>query len=148
MLILKFGLEIDLGVIQNCYAVLFEIFYFLIFQVGWRSKNPKIQNFVKMAKIWILTTWKISKNQNFKNCCMIFCITLKSICNPNFSLQVPWSIFHWSDLQVPWSIFTPRSSLRMGYCHQPTRPSVRTYVRQQIFWFQMIFLFFFGPSHQ
>ena len=28
----------------------------------------RVQNLVKMAKIWTLTPWKIAKNQNFKNC--------------------------------------------------------------------------------
>ena len=31
------------------------------------------------------------------------------------------------------NFFTPRSSLRMGYCRQPTRTSVRPYVRPKNF---------------
>ena len=42
-------------------------------------------------------------------------------------------------------VFTPRSLLRMGYCRQPTRTSVRTYVRTsvpKIFDFKWYFWFF------
>ena len=53
---LKFGLEIDFGVIQKLYAAIFEILIFRDFSGG------KVQNFIKMKAIasWNFEDWKIN----------------------------------------------------------------------------------------
>ena len=59
LMMLKFGLEIDLWVIQNVTQWFLKFLFFAI--------PVKVQNWVQICHFWTLTPWKIAKNQNFKN---------------------------------------------------------------------------------
>ena len=83
-MMLKFGLEIDFGVIQKIDAAIFEILIFRDFSGGQSPNFGPSRPFLDFDPLKNRRKIKI-----LKIAASLFCITPKSISSPNFSINGP-----------------------------------------------------------